>query len=72
MEINFPEESAAHPIWPKVFEYHLDGKNFMVNTATKMSEQAARNTRSNTPFIGPERPEDLRSQYFDGTGWDEE
>jgi hypothetical protein len=74
MEINFPGELAQDfdKVWLSVFEFHLNGENFLVDKAVQGVKSATRNTRSNPAFVGPERPEDLKSQYFNGIGWDDE
>jgi hypothetical protein len=74
MEIDFPTTlNGDNFLWPPLFEEHLDGVDFFVKRAATEPKQASRNTRSGAPLmVGPERPEDLTTRYFNSVGWDDE
>jgi hypothetical protein len=64
------------PVWPKTFEYHLQGKHFLEKAANKIQREPWTPTRATRGrpqiFHGPERPQDLKSHYYDVEGWDDE
>lgn len=73
LEIDFPGP-GQEVVWPPPFEYHLKGKTFLDEAAQKIQQDPPIPcaTCSTPAFNGPERPEDLKSRYYNVKGWDDE
>jgi hypothetical protein len=73
LEMKFPGPEVD-TVWPSNFERHLKGQSFLSEAAQKLQKEplSPRSTRAKPLVFGPERPEDLKSHYYEVTGWDDE
>lgn len=73
LEISFNGDTEG-VVWPGAFENHLKGRTFLDEAAAKMIHEprTPRSTRSSPAIASPERPENLKSRYYNVKGWDDE